>query len=177
MTPFAIHLLYQTLVLDEWHTQRIRNLGCMYCIPDFVSLILVNKMSRATKAHHICVCVFNYLSCNNDYAKENICRLIVVYAVFSTLAYMVNLLLASRFLNVSRQVFISLSVMSLVIYASACALNWTWQLWYLYRLITLDNHWSVYAYSALLCMVVYDDLALNKWLLKNIVRQQAVKEL
>ena len=172
MTPFAIRLLYETLILDQWHTQRIQNLGCLYCIADFVSLLLVKRMSNATKAHHISVCVFNYLSCRNDYSEHNICRLIVIYAIFSTLAYLVNLLLATRFLSVSRMTFVVLSILSLCIYASACALNWSWQAWYIAQLVQFHNHWSIYAYCVLLCLVVYDDLVLNHWLLKNIQRQK-----
>ena len=175
MTPSVLHLLYETLILDEWHSQRIHNIGCMYCIPDFVSLLLVNHMTKATKGHHICVCIFSYLSRNNDYAQENICRLMVVYGIFSTLAFLVNFLLASRFLNVSRRMFVTLSILSLIIYASACAFNWAWQVYYVARLISLDNHWSVYVYCALLCVVVYDDIVLNKWLIKNISRSSKDK--
>lgn len=172
MTPFALHLLYMALIQDVWISARIRNLGCLYAIPDFVSLLLVRKMSSATKAHHVCVCVFNYLSCQNDYAQENICRLIVVYAVFSTLAFLVNLLLASRFLNISREWFILLSSLSLGIYVSACGINWTWQVWYIARLVSLTNHWSIYVYCTLLSAIVYDDLVLMKWLVSNISKQQ-----
>ena len=157
--------------MDIWESNRIRNLGCLYCIPDFVSLILVRRMSRATKIHHLCVCVFNYLSVYNDYKEENICRLIVIYAIFSTLAYLVNLLLASRFLNFSETTFTVLSSLSLLIYASACAVNWTWQVYYTYHLITVNNHWSIYLYGLMLINIIYDDLILNQWLYANIRRQ------
>ena len=70
--------------------------GCLYAVLDFVSLLLVKRLSWSTIIHHVCVCVFNVVSISNDYAEENVCRLLVVYAVFSTFAYLVNLLLASR---------------------------------------------------------------------------------
>ena len=99
-TPQAAYLLYQAIHLDEWSTPRIRSLGVLYAIPDFVSLFLVQRMALTTKAHHVCVVIFMVINLYNDYAHENVCRALVVYAVFSTFAYLVNLLLASRFLPV-----------------------------------------------------------------------------
>ena len=90
--PLAVDVLWKTIVLDQWPNQRIRNLGCMYAIPDFVSLLLVRRMGWTTIIHHVCVLVFNFISVYNDYGEDNVCRLIVVYAVFSTFAYLVNLL-------------------------------------------------------------------------------------
>uniref|UniRef100_A0A7S4F235 Uncharacterized protein n=1 Tax=Chrysotila carterae TaxID=13221 RepID=A0A7S4F235_CHRCT len=85
---------------DEWNTQRIRNLGVLYAIPDFVSLFLVSRMAFSTKLHHVCVVVFMVANLFNDYSDDGVGRALVVYAVFSTFAYLVNLLLASRFLQV-----------------------------------------------------------------------------
>lgn len=59
-----------------------------------------------------------------DYTQENVCRLIMVYAVFSTYAYLVNLLLASRFMRVSNQLTAFLSYTAFAIYIVACAVNW-----------------------------------------------------
>uniref|UniRef100_A0A7S4BJT6 Uncharacterized protein n=1 Tax=Chrysotila carterae TaxID=13221 RepID=A0A7S4BJT6_CHRCT len=99
-TPLAALTLYRALVRDEWNTQRIRNLGVLYAIPDFVSLFLVSRMAFSTKLHHVCVVVFMVANLFNDYSDDGVGRALVVYAVFSTFAYLVNLLLASRFLQV-----------------------------------------------------------------------------
>lgn len=48
----------------------------------------------------------------------------MVYAVCSTFAYVVNLLLASRFLHVSERTAIILSNTALVVYSLACGVNW-----------------------------------------------------
>ena len=170
-TPLAAKLLWQTIYLDVWNTVAIRNLGCMYAIPDFVSLLLVKKMSRATIAHHVCVCVFNLYSMYNDYEQQNICRLMVVYAIFSTFAYLVNLLLASRYLNFSPLASALLSAGAALIYIVCCAINWAWQVYYTHALVLCCNHYSIYIYVALILMVVYDDLVLIKWLLFNVSRK------
>jgi hypothetical protein len=96
-SPLAAFTLYEALVRNQWHTQRIRNLGVLYAMPDFVSLFLVSKMARTTQIHHVCVVVFMVVNLYNEYGEENVCRALVVYAIFSTFAYLVNLLLASRF--------------------------------------------------------------------------------
>ena len=43
-TPLAVYCLYQALVEDVWDERRIRNLGVLYAIPDFVSLLVVSRM-------------------------------------------------------------------------------------------------------------------------------------
>lgn len=168
ITPFAVWNLYLIVRHDRWDTNVLRNLGCIYAIPDFVSMVVVRRMAITTYIHHICVCVFNYFSLQNDYQEENICRLIVVYAAFSTFAYCVNMLLASRFLGVSAAVSRRLSFAALCIYVGCCAINWTWQVYYLRRLIYHNDHWTIYLYMILVCFVMWDDIVLNRWLLRNV---------
>eukprot|EP00659_Diplonema_papillatum_P004127 gene4127-6420_t len=162
ITPFSIQGLIKIIVADNWETIKIRNLGCLYAIPDFVSLLVVRRMQWTTIFHHICVCLFNYANVNNDYANVNACRLIVVYAIFSVFAYSVNMLLASRFLGFARQVSRYLSGVALVIYVSCCAINWSWQVYYwifLWNRTPWD--WTLIAYASAIVPIVYDDLYLN----------------
>ena len=173
-TPQAAYLLYQSIALDEWSTPRIRSLGVLYAIPDFVSLFLVQRMALTTKAHHICVVIFMVINLYNDYAHENVCRALVVYAVFSTFAYLVNLLLASRFLPVKPRMSLAMSAVALVVYTSCLAINWMWQVGFVASLHARkwangDAHavGAIYAYLAAISMVVYDDVVLTKWLLAN----------
>eukprot|EP01059_Diplonema_ambulator_P030698 TRINITY_DN5355_c0_g1_i1.p1 TRINITY_DN5355_c0_g1~~TRINITY_DN5355_c0_g1_i1.p1 ORF type:complete len:310 (+),score=86.04 TRINITY_DN5355_c0_g1_i1:415-1344(+) len=170
ITPFSIEGLYNIMYYDQWETTKIRNLGCLYAIPDFVSLLVVRKMQWTTIFHHLCVCAFNYANVNNDYSEDNVCRMIVVYAIFSIFAYSVNMLLASRFLGFGRSIRRILSAIALVIYVSCCAINWSWQVYYWQHLWTKDPHWSLIAYACAIVPVVYDDLYLNRWLLFNFNR-------
>ena len=173
-TPQAAYLLYQAIHLDEWSTPRIRSLGVLYAIPDFVSLFLVQRMALTTKAHHVCVVIFMVINLYNDYAHENVCRALVVYAVFSTFAYLVNLLLASRFLPVKPRMSLAMSAVALVVYTSCLAINWMWQVGFVAspharKWADGDAHavGAIYAYLAAISMVVYDDVVLTKWLLAN----------
>eukprot|EP00123_Amoebidium_parasiticum_P021584 comp6994_c0_seq1/m.2729 comp6994_c0_seq1/g.2729 ORF comp6994_c0_seq1/g.2729 comp6994_c0_seq1/m.2729 type:complete len:327 (-) comp6994_c0_seq1:90-1070(-) len=169
-SPYCVVLLRDTLVMNEWPSTRIRNLGALYAITDFTSLLVVRRMQWTTVLHHVCVVVFNAFSMRNDYSEENVFRLVMVYAVCSTFAYMVNLLLASRFLHVGEKAAYVLSNIALVVYGSACCMNWAWQLYYLRRLVMISNHWSIYFYVVLIGFVIYDDLILNRWLCHNAIK-------
>merc|ERR1712054_264400 len=108
---------------------------------------------------------------NNDYSQENICRAIVVYAVFSSFAYLVNFLLASRFLEIGFRRALFLSLTAFLVYATCCMINWTWQLFYLSHLwITnpdvVSRGWIV-LFSFLILFLVWDDVVLLTWLLHN----------
>jgi len=166
-TPMAMSLLYETLWANEWNSNKIRIMGTLYCIPDFVSLFVVKKMAVSTQIHHVVVCVFNIVSVYNDYNKVNVVRAMMVYAVFSTFAYLVNLLLASRFLPTTYFVRTMLSVGSLIIYSACCVINWTWQVWFLSSIVETQSV-SVFAYLCFVLMLVSDDIILMKWLGKNL---------
>ena len=49
--PLAVHVLYEALALDQWSTSRIRNMGVLYAIPDFVSLFLVRRRPSCRGPH------------------------------------------------------------------------------------------------------------------------------
>jgi hypothetical protein len=169
-SPLAGLLLYETMVLDSWDSNRIRIMGTLYCIPDFVSLFMVSRMATTTVVHHIVVCVFNAFSLYNDYDQINVVRAIMVYAVWSTFAYMVNLLLASRFVDTSPTMSMILSALALLIYGICCLFNWSWQVWFLSGVFR-DIPFQVFGYVALMSMLVWDDIVLMKWLFKNVVRK------
>jgi hypothetical protein len=170
-SPLAADVLYAIFTRDEWSTSRIRNLGVLYAIPDFVSLFLVRRMALTTKLHHICVVVFMVVNLYNDYAIENVARALVVYAVFSTFAYLVNLLLASRFLKLSVGLSLCMSAAALGVYIGCLALNWGWQILFLFRLWSSKPSFSILAYCILMSVVVYDDIVLVKWLHSNVRRK------
>ena len=169
-SPLAADLLWKTMYQDVWPSSQIRIMGTLYCIPDFVSLFLVKRMANSTVIHHCVVCIFNVFSLYNNYEETNVIRAIMIYAVFSTFAYMVNLLLASRFVTTTPVVSLVLSSLALTIYVICCGLNWTWQVGFLFKLF--DTHpISVTMYTALMSFLVWDDVILMKWLKKNAKRQ------
>ena len=134
-TPSAAVTLYNACLHDDWSTPRIRAMGVLYAIPDAVSLLLVTRMATSTKVHHLCVVLFMGVNLFVTYEQETIGRALVVYGTFSTFAYLVNLLLASRFLPVSPAVSLTLSALALIIYAGCLCANWAWQVRFLWTLV------------------------------------------
>mmetsp|Transcript_10493 Transcript_10493/g.32293 ORF Transcript_10493/g.32293 Transcript_10493/m.32293 type:complete len:198 (+) Transcript_10493:662-1255(+) len=167
-TPVAARTLYLAMARDQWRTTSIRNLGVLYAIPDTVSMLLVERMALTTKLHHICVFIFMVVNLFNDYEKRNVWRALVVYAVFSTFAYLVNLLLASRFLSVSRRLSTLLSAAALTIYSSCLGANWAWQIKFLSSLWAETHEMGIWIYLAFVSLVVWDDIVLVKWLFTNV---------
>ena len=171
LTPLAGYLLYNTMYLNHWNSPMIKNLGIIYTIPDTVSLILVKKMDITTKVHHGVVCLFNIASINNDYTNENILRCLIIYAAFSTYAFLVNFMLGVRFLHDNKTIEKRMSRCAFAIYASCCIINWGWHYFYVLRLYNACTTslctYGIYIYSFLVCMIAIDDIKLNKWLFKK----------
>lgn len=85
-----------TLLLDDWNTTRIRNLGALYTITDFTSLLVVRRMQWTTALHHVCVIVFNAFSMRNGtcvYGRDApacvcvLCVCVTDVSVSSTMCY------------------------------------------------------------------------------------------
>jgi len=163
--------MFRIIVYDQWENTMVKNAGSIYSMCDFVSLFVVKRMSGSTIFHHVMVVIFNTWSMFNDYNDENICRAIVVYAVFSSFAYLVNFLLASRFLEIGFKRAFLLSIAAFVVYATCCLINWTWQTFYLAHLWAIKPDWYDRAWVGIftfcISFVIYDDLVLLKWLLVN----------
>ena len=105
----------------------------------------------------------------SDYSSPGVPRALVVYAVFSTFAYLVNLLLASRFLSVHAWAAFTMSILALAVYVSCLAINWAWQVWFLGALWhSGDGHkLKICIYVAFIALVAYDDIVLVGWLRTN----------
>jgi len=162
------------LAHDQWENGRIRNLGVLYAIPDFVSLFLVSRMTITTKAHHVCVVIFMVYNLYTDYEELSVARALVVYGVFSTFAYLVNLLLASRFLKIGTVASLCMSLVALAVYSSCLAINWVWQTRFLSNLWWTKPSYGIYIYLSCISMVVYDDVILVRWLWTNVQHKTAL---
>ena len=131
-------------------------------------------MALSTKIHHLCVVVFMVVNLFSTYEEETVGRALVVYAIFSTFAYLVNMLLASRFLPVAPKTSFLLSVLAFIVYAGCLGVNWTWQIAFCGRLGATKPSFGLVVYIALITLIVYDDCILVKWLWRNIFRQASL---
>jgi hypothetical protein len=161
--PFAFDILWNGAIHDTWDTERIHRLSLLYAIPDFVSLFLVERMGIPTIVHHCFVVMFCVYCVTHDFERTSLAHGVVVYACFSVFSYIVNLLLATRFLERTN---LWMTRLALAVYSSCLICNWTWQIQFLHQRHAVDGG-RVWVYVAMLGLVVYDDILLVTWLYRN----------
>ena len=162
----------------NWKPRRtfFLQMSALYTITDTMSL-LVNreKMMLSTIVHHACVGL-SYIYINTlDFAEEGIYKGLIMYGGFSSLAFLVNFYLGSRFLIESEKNKKKLQKLSGVSYVISCAGNWSWQLFYLIKLLVhyysnpkkvqLNTVIGLIFYSTVLKYWIQDDLILMRHLL------------
>ena len=162
--PASVQVLLGIVYTGEWPDVQIKNLGSIYAATDLVSIGMLKQMHLSTRLHHVSVVILNFVNLCNEYSKFNVCRLIVMYAMFSMLSYLVNCVLAIRFL-VPKRITDCMCRVSFGIYATCCLVNWILQIYYLKQLfMENDERLIVYGYSVLICFLMWDDAVLIKWL-------------
>ena len=130
-TPFSYYILYEHLINNNWNKNNIKIMGSLYSSLDLVSIFFVKKMQTTTLVHHIMVQVFYLVSLFYfDFSKETIGNPIVIYAVFSVFAFIVNIYLALRL--VTNKFMKIIPTISSIIYQACCFLNWSYQLHWIY---------------------------------------------
>ena len=149
----------------------IHNMSAFYAIPDFVSLLLVHNMAWSTRIHHIVVIIVVMINFYHTFDYPSVWIGVVVYGIYSSFSYLVNFLLASRFLPVGPYATKMLRFTSFIIYSICCMFNWSWQLYYSFSLMTYPEYHSqpywqlqIMIYGILTIAFVYDDILLLKWL-------------
>jgi hypothetical protein len=134
--------------------------------PSRSSLALHARGVAVPSACHLCG------NCHPSHStqEETVGRALVVYAIFSTFAYLVNLLLATRFLPVPPLVRLLMSTLALAVYGGCLAVNWTWQVLFVSRIAIEQPNLSLAVYLFLITFVVWDDCVLLQWLWHNVGR-------
>lgn len=165
-TPYAISIIYLYFVYNIWNINLIKHLGGLYASLDLISIFYVKKMQINTIIHHILVQILYLYSllCLN-FSENTLANAIVIYACFSTLAFLVNFYLATRLLIKNKYRLTIIKKTSNIIYKTTCFFNWTYQLYY----IIFSFHINIFIriiYFLLLSGIIYDDLILIQFLNK-----------
>jgi hypothetical protein len=143
-----------------WSTREIlyvKNLGALYAALDFTSIFYNQAMSKTTLFHHICVLLFFLQNYRDPYDETSVCRLIMFYAMFSSSAFYINLVLALRYLCPLSQDTYSLSFW---IFLTTTFINWYVQ----WTQIQVVPTMSLLFYLIPLSFVAIDDVILLRWL-------------
>lgn len=152
----------------------IRSWGITYVANDLTALYMVDKLPSNTRNHHmmsglLLSIVFMFEGDDSDMVK-----FIVIYTIFSYMAFLVNLYLAFRFLTCETSDFdtlgnrINQSIDTLrhfayYNYGITLFLNWSYHLYYFIFMISCYKL-SHLIYIGFLIPIIKDDLILLKWL-------------
>jgi hypothetical protein len=128
---------------------------------------MVPKLSKNTLYHHSVVNVLFFYTLLNGMNPNSFSKLIVIYALFSVLAFSVNFYLAARVLWKDNEVLKYLSSFCLINYILCCVPNWSFQFYNLCFNSFFINNYSLISrllFTSIMTVVVYDDLVLMKYL-------------
>lgn len=152
-------ILYSLLINDNKYNLIIQIGGIIYTINDTIGLFKVKNLSRSTQYHHIVTTFFGIVSIFTDFYKPTT-KLLFIYCICSCYTYNVNLFMGMRFL-ISKKKLVLLQQKCLYSYTISCLLNWGYHIYYLFNCIYTI---PLIIYYILICVLIYDDIKLIKWL-------------
>ena len=156
---FSIPILNNIYYYNYWDISLIKNLGSMYASLDFSSFFYNQKMSKNTIYHHLSVILFFIVNLMDTYSPNSISRLIMLYAIFSSIAFHVNLLLGLRFLVNISPITYKICTFS---YLISSLINWVIQLYFIMN--QKYNNIILCIYLIILKYIITDDIILLQWL-------------
>ena len=168
--PMCLRMLVLNIQTGYWQTSFLLQLGCLYAALDLVAIYKVPKLAVNTLYHHLAVNVLFLYTLTNLMNPDTFSRLIVVYALFSDLAALVNVYLGTRIVYNNKLHLKYLSSVCLVNYVVCCALNWSYQVYHLCwteKFISQYGILPVMLFGGFLFVVVSDDIILIRHLRDN----------
>ena len=159
----SIYLLHNYLMYNNWENKQFLYLGCLYASLDMSAIIVVPKMQQNTKYHHIIVNILFFYGLINNMCVDSFFFFIVIYAIWSSLAFTVNLYLGYRIIIHNSLLVAKISEIALINYLVCCIFNWTYQF---NAILINDEFYNLYGicplilYSVFILIIMYDDLIL-----------------
>ena len=169
ISGITIKPVYDIITYNKWNNTIIHTLGSLYVSNDILGLLCINDLPRSTKFHHIVTTLLLFLNFSIDYTEINTCmieigKLLVVYVIFSSYAFLVNYTLGYRFLTSSdSKELAQLKTVSYYTYLLSCIINWSIQVVLLYKFTHIPIY-SKFAYMFIMIPIINDDLVLMSWL-------------
>lgn len=162
LLTLSFPILQNIYYYKYWDVHNIKNLGSMYASLDFSSFFYNKKMSTNTIYHHLSVILFFIINLKDTYSESSISRLIMLYAIFSSVAFHINLLLGIRYLvNINSFTY----KVSSLLYLLSSVTNWLVQFYFIIN--QKYNNIQLVIYLIILKYIISDDIMLLKWLQKK----------
>lgn len=168
--------LIPSIYYNEFDNFICRKYASLYVSNDIVALLVVKRLPITTKIHHSITTGLLFYSFNIDFNNEdNFGKLLVVYTLLSSFAFMVNFYLAARFFKkdeIYNRYIDKIRIYSYNIYALLCLINWIIHGLVISIKFYLNQIYLCYAfYCFILIFIINDDLILMSWLKKESIKE------
>lgn len=142
----------------------IKRCAVYYIMNDIIGLLLVKKLPTTTKIHHITTSLCGFAVIMKESNNLDVLTLIVLYAVFSSIAFCVNFYLGLRIYSTDIKLKRYMSNISFWTYLLSCIVNWILQCYLAVQVIQTVPFYHTLFYLGFLYSVGKDDIILMKWL-------------
>lgn len=165
---------YRCHYQDNFQLIELKRSAVIYIATDVVALYMVPKLPFSTIVHHVATAVLTVVVSGVNLKVKGytgllgMCKMTMLYGIFSTIPFLVNAYLALRVVYSKEKWLKVLCKLSLATYVVCCGLNWTVQgLWIMG--FWWERDFSVYMllYVGMLVMIGHDDIVLIRWLLRQ----------
>ena len=161
-------LIIPALLRNEWNNRLVHLTGAIYTSNDLMGLVLVKNLPKSTKMHHIITTTFCLTCFGIDFQTSHLGKLMFVYTLASSHAYLVNFYLGARLLTDKAKLEM-VRIAARNIYFICCLFNWGWHLLWIFNNYGIINIGHV-LYFILLFWIVKDDIILLSWLNNTMIR-------
>ena len=142
----------------------VKRCAVYYIMNDIIGLLLVKKLPTTTKIHHITTSLCGFAVIMKESNNLDVLTLIVLYAVFSSIAFCVNFYLGLRIYSTDVKLKRYMSNISFWTYLLSCIVNWILQCYLALQVIQVVPFYHTLFYLGFLYSVGKDDIILMKWL-------------
>ena len=174
LSAITIPYIITYVTMGEINIDLTRWWGTIFVANDLTALCMVKNLPANTRNHHLMTTFFLQVVFLFDGNELEIVKFIIIYTIFSYYAFLVNLYLGFRFLEVEnpgnkRNIEIfnkSIDILRILAYYNyrfCLIVNWSFHIYYaLYLMSRIQISHIVYFF--LLVPIIKDDLILLSWL-------------
>lgn len=168
--------LLNFIIYDIYDMDEVRFYGSIYVSCDLFALIIIPKLPKTTKIHHISTLFLLSIVGYYDANEKDVVKFICIYTMWSYLSFIVNLYLGIRFFiidkenltykeKINNKIIDLIRIFAYYNYLICCIFNWSIHSYYIIRKIyNLDMDLVTLIYLGFLVPIIKDDLVLMSWL-------------
>lgn len=174
LSAITIPYIFDYINMEEINVDLTRWWGTIFVANDLTALFMVKNLPSNTRNHHLMTTLLLQVVFLFNGNELEIVKFIVIYTIFSYYAFLVNLYLACRFLeldNPESKKYITvfnksidaLRILAYYNYGICLLVNWSFHIYNLMYIIS-SIRISHLIYFFLLVPIIKDDLILLSWL-------------